>query len=173
MENIDQMKITSTSSKGNFKYEKNKEKIIELTFTSWMSNKATAIFKSEEIKFIPKNAWGKKYKISKNNEEIGSIVFDWKDIISISFKVQNQAEYSFKMMKKGFWKSRFELTDLKKNILITLQPKMNWKKMSNDYIINCESSITKELYFDELILYCGFSASLLHKMMSASSVSVG
>ena len=51
------MKIVSTSSRGNFIYERNEKKILELVHPKWFSKKALVKHDNKKIKIEPKNFW--------------------------------------------------------------------------------------------------------------------
>ena len=70
------VKIISTSSRGNFIYERNENKIIELVYPKWFSKKAITKYDNTNIKIEPKNYWGKTYLILKEGLEKGSIDLD-------------------------------------------------------------------------------------------------
>ena len=97
------MKIVSTSSRGNFIYERNEKKILELVHPKWFSKKAIVKYDNKKIKIEPKNFWGSKYIILKEEVEKGSIDVDWKNNITITFIDQSGTTQVFKMEKKGFF----------------------------------------------------------------------
>ena len=122
------MKIISTSSRGNFIYERDEKKILELVHPKWFSKRAIAKYNNKNIKIEPKNYWGSKYLILKEGIEKGSIDVDWKNNITITFKDQNEVAQIFKLTNKGFWKQQFEFYNLKGEIVILLNPLKTWKK---------------------------------------------
>lgn len=163
------MKIISSSSKGNFIYEKNNCKVLELIFSGWFSNKANTNYKNKEIKIEPNNFWKNKFKISEDENEKGAINFSFKNNITIQFIDESSKNQIFEMKCKGFWKSRYEIQDQNQNLMITIHPKMNWKKLKQNYeIVDHSNSIAKS-YFDELIIYCGFSIVIYSRIISSVS----
>tara|TARA_B100001057_G_C22628835_1_gene863562 strand:- start:57 stop:557 length:501 start_codon:yes stop_codon:yes gene_type:complete len=163
------MKIISSSPKGNFIYEKNNSKVLELIFSGWFSNNAKTNYKNREIKIETKNFWKNKFKISEDDNEKGAINFNFKNNISIQFTDESSKDQTFEMKCKGFWKSRYEIKDQNQNLIITIHPKMNWKKLKQNYEIVDYSNSIAESYFDELIIYCGFSIIIYSRIMSSVS----
>ena len=70
------MKIISTSSRGNFIYERDENKILELVHPKWFSKKAITKYDNTNIKIEPKNYWGQTYLILKEGVEKGSVDVD-------------------------------------------------------------------------------------------------
>jgi hypothetical protein len=163
------MKLITISSKGDFIYEKNNHKVLELKFKGWLSNKAQTKYNNKELKIYSKNSWGYKFKILEDEIEKGSINFNWKNDILICFKDHNKKELIFNMKSKGFWKSRYEIVDQNKNLIITIFPKMNWKKLKQNYKILEHSNNFDKNYLDELIIFCGFSVIIYNRKMASIS----
>lgn len=164
------MKIISTSSRGNFIYERDEKKILELVHPKWFSKKAIAKYNNKNIKIEPKNYWGSKYLIVKEGIEKGSIDVDWKNNITITFIDQNEVAQIFKLTNKGFWKQRFEFSNLKGEIVIVLTPLNTWKKWTNDLAIESSLNYSNQKYFDELVMYCGFVVRLIQQYAGAGVV---
>lgn len=161
------MKIVSTSSRGNFIYEKNEKKILELVHPKWYSKKAFVEYDNKKIKIEPKNYWGSKYIILEEEDEKGSINIDWKNNITITFIDQNQTTQIFKMEEKGFWKQQFEFSNLEEELVVVLTPLSNWKNWRNDFAIESSPKYCDQKCFDELIIYCGFVVRLIQQYASA------
>lgn len=164
------MKIISTSSRGNFIYERDEKKILELVHPKWFSKKAIAKYNNKNIKIEPKNYWGSKYLILKEGIEKGSIDVDWKNNITITFIDQNEIVQIFKLTNKGFWKQRFEFSNLKGEIVIVLTPLNTWKKWTNDLAIESRLNYSNQKHFDELVIYCGFVVRLIQQYAGAGVV---
>ena len=164
------MKIISTSSRGNFIYERDEKKILELVHPKWFSKKAITKYKNKNIKIEPKNYWGSKYLILKEGIEKGSIDVDWKNNITITFIDQNEITQIFKMTKKGFWKKQFEFSNLEGEIVIVLTPLSTWKKWTNDLAIESRLNYSNQKHFDELVIYCGFVVRLIQQYAGAGVV---
>ena len=164
------MKIISTSSRGNLIYERDEKKILELVHPKWFSKKAIAKYNNKNIKIEPKNYWGSKYLILKEGIEKGSIDVDWKNNITITFKDQNEVAQIFKLTNKGFWKQRFEFSNLKGVFVIVLNPLNTWKKWTNDLAIESSLNYSNQKYFDELVMYCGFVVRLIQQYAGAGVV---
>ena len=164
------MKVISTSSLGNFIYEKNEKKILELVHPKWFSKKAIFKYDNTDIKIEPKNYWGTRYIILKEGSEKGNIVIDWKNNITITFIDKNKITQIFKMTKKGFWKQRFEFSDSEGKIVIVLVPLMTWKSWTNDLAIESSPIYADKEYFDELVIYCGFTVRLIQQRAASSAV---
>lgn len=164
------MKIISTSSRGNFIYERDEKKILELVHPKWFSKKAITKYNNKNIKIEPKNYWGSKYLILKEGIEKGSIDVDWKNNITITFIDQNEVAQIFKLTNKGFWKQRFEFSNLKGEIVIVLTPLNTWKKWTNDLAIESSLNYSNQKYFDELVIYCGFVVRLIQQYAGAGVV---
>jgi len=161
------LKIVSTSSRGNFIYEKNEKKILELFHPKWFSKKAFVKYDKKKIKIEPKNYWGSKYIILEEGVEKGSIDIDWKNNITITFIDQNQTTQIFKMEEKGFWKQQFEFSNLEEELVVVLTPLSNWKNWRNDFAIESSPKYSDQKCFDELIIYCGFVVRLIQQYASA------
>ena len=164
------MKIISTSSRGNFIYERDEKKILELVHPKWFSKKAIIKYNNKNIKIEPKNYWGSKYLILKEGVENGSIDVDWKNNITITFIDQNEITQMFKLANKGFWKQQFEFSNLKGEIVIVLTPLKTWKKWTNDLAIESSLNYSNQKYFDELVIYCGFVVRLIQQYAGAGVV---
>jgi hypothetical protein len=164
------VKIISTSSRGNFIYERNEKKILELVHPKWFSKKAIAKYDNTEIKIEPKNCWGSRYLILKEGIEKGSIKVDWKSNISITFIDQNEIIQNFKMTKRGFWKEQFEFSNEDREIAVVLTPLRAWKNWTNDLAIESSQKYTDEKYFDELVIYCGFAVRLIQQYATSGAV---
>lgn len=164
------VKIISTSSRGNFIYERNENKIIEFVYPKWFSKKAITKYDNTNIKIEPKNYWGKTYLILKEGLEKGSIDLDWKNNITITFMDQNEITRTYKMTKKGFWKQQFEFSNLKREIEIVLIPLSNWKKWTNDLAVESPYNCADQKHFDELVIYCGFVVRLIQQYAGAGVV---
>ena len=164
------MKIISTSSRGNFIYERDEKKILELVHPKWFSKKAITKYNNKNIKIEPKNYWESKYLILKEGIEKGSIDVDWKNNITITFIDQNEVAHIFKLTNKGFWKQRFEFSNLKGEIVIVLTPLNTWKKWTNDLAIESSLNYSNQKYFDELVIYCGFVVRLIQQYAGAGVV---
>ena len=164
------MKIISTSSLGNFIYEKNEKKILELVHPKWFSKKAIIKYNNKVIKIEPENYWRTRYIILKKGGEKGSIDVDWKNNITITFIDQDEITQTFKMTKKGFWKQRFELSNIEGEIVIVLIPLSTWKNWRNDLAIESSPKYSNQKYFDELIIYCGFVVRLIQQYAGAGDM---
>ena len=164
------MKIISTSSRGNFIYERDEKKILELVHPKWFSKKAITKYNNKNIKIEPKNYWGSKYLILKEGAEKGSIDVDWKNNITITFIDQNEVAHIFKLTNKGFWKQQFEFSNLKGEIVIVLTPLNTWKKWTNGLAIESSLNYSNQKYFDELVIYCGFVVRLIQQYAGAGVV---
>jgi hypothetical protein len=164
------MKIISTSSRGNFIYERNEKKILELVHPKWFSKKAIAKYDNKDVKIEPKNYWGSKYLILKEGVEKGNIDVDWKNNITITFIDQNEITQTFKMEKKGFWKQQFEFSNQKGRVVVVLNPLSTWKNWRNDFAVESIPKYSDEEYFDELIIYCGFVVRLIQQYAGAGVV---
>ena len=164
------MKIISTSSRGNFIYERDEKKILELVHPKWFSKKAITKYNNKNIKIEPKNYWGSKYLILKEGIEKGSIEVDWKNNITITFIDQKEITQMFKLANKGFWKQQFEFYNLKGEIVMVLTSLNTWKKLTNDLAIESNLNYSNQNYFDELVIYCGFVVRLSQQYAGAGVV---
>ena len=161
------MKIISTSSRGNFIYERDEKKILELVRPKWFSKKAIAKYNNKNIKIEPKNYWGSKFLIVKDGIEKGSIDVDWKNNITITFIDQNEIAQIFKLTNKGFWKQQFEFSNQEGEIVMVLTSLNTWKKWTNDLAIESNLNYSNQNYFDELVIYCGFVVRLIQQYARA------
>ena len=161
------MKIVSTSSRGNFIYERNEKKILELVHPKWFSKKALVKHDNKKIKIEPKNFWGSKYIILQEEIEKGSIDVDWKNNITITFIDQIETTQVFKMESKGFWKQQFEFSNIEGEVMVVLTPLSNWKNWRNDFAIESSPRYSDQKYFDELVIYCGIVVRLVQQYASA------
>ena len=164
------MKIISTSSRGNFIYERNENKIIELVYPKLFSKKAITKYDNTNIKIEPKNYWGKTYLILKEGLEKGSIDLDWKNNITITFMGQNEITRTFKMTKKGFLKQQFEFSNLKGEAVVVLIPLSGWKKWTNDLAVESTYNCADQKHFDELVIYCGFVVRLMQQYAALGAI---
>ena len=74
------------------------------------------------------------------------------------------------MTKKGFWKQRFELSNIEGEIVIVLIPLSTWKNWRNDLAIESSPKYSNQKYFDELIIYCGFVVRLIQQYAGAGVI---
>jgi len=163
------MKINSTSGKGNFLIEKDNAKILELNYSNWFSSRAKTEYNGNKIEIKPKNIWCSKFDIFKNNQDEGDIIFNWKGNIIIRILNEKNRELSFLLKAKGFWKQYFELTNENGELIFTLKPSINWKKLNYNYEIKNRSNIYENNLETELVIYSGFGANLYMTMMSAGA----
>ena len=161
------MKIISTSSRGNFIYERDEKKILELIHPKWYSKKAIVKYNDRDIKIEPKNYWGSKYLILKGGGKKGSIDVDWKNNITITFVDQNEITQIFKVVKKGFWKQQVEFSNIKEEVVVVLRPLSSWKNWRNDFAVESSPKYSDQKYFNELIIYCGFVVRLIQQYARA------
>ena len=164
------VKIISTSSRGNFIYERNENKILELVHPKWFSKKAITKYDNTNIKIEPKNYWGKRYLILKEGIKKGSIDIDWKSSITIAFIDQHEIAHTFKMTKRGFWKEQFEFSNEDGEIAIVLVPLRTWKAWTNDLAIESPTKYADHKYFDELVIYCGFTVRLVQQYAASGAI---
>ena len=164
------MKIVSTSYRGNFIYERDEKKILELVHPKWFSKKAIAKYNNKDIKIEPKNYWGSKYLILKEGVEKGSIDVDWKNNIAITFIDQNEITQVFKMQNKGFWKQKFEFSNLDGAVVVVFNPLSTWRNWRNDFAIESSPKYSDQKYFDELVIYCGFVVRLIQQYAGAGVI---
>ena len=161
------MKIISTSSRGNFIYERDEKKILDLIHPKWYSKKAIVRYNDRDIKIEPKNYWGSKYLILKGGGKKGSIDVDWKNNITITFVDQNEITQIFKVVKKGFWKQQVEFSNIKEEVVVVLRPLSSWKNWRNDFAVESSPKYSDQKYFNELIIYCGFVVRLIQQYARA------
>ena len=164
------MKIISSSSRGNFIYERDEKKILELIHPKWYSKKAIVKYNDRDIKIEPKNYWGSKYLILKGGGKKGSIDVDWKNNITITFVDQNEITQIFKVVKKGFWKQQVEFSNIKEEVVVVLKPLSTWKSWRNDFAVESSPKYSDQKYFNELIIYCGFVVRLIQQYARAGVV---
>ena len=164
------MKIISSSSRGNFIYERDEKKILELIHPKWYSKKAIVKYNDRDIKIEPKNYWGSKYLILKGGGKKGSIDVDWKNNITITFVDQNEITQIFKVVKKGFWKQQVEFSNIKEEVVVVLRPLSSWKNWRNDFAVESSPKYSDQKYFNELIIYCGFVVRLIQQYARAGVV---
>jgi hypothetical protein len=164
------VKIISTSSRGNFIYERNESTVLELIHPKWFSKKAVTKYDNTNIKIEPKNYWGKRYLILKEGVEKGSIDVDWKSNITIAFIDQHEIAHTFKMTKRGFWKEQFEFSNEDGEIAIVLVPLRTWKAWTNDLAIESPTKYADHKYFDELVLYCVYVVRLVQQYAALGAV---
>ena len=164
------MKIVSTSYRGNFIYKRDEKKILELVHPKWFSKKAIAKYNNKDIKIEPKNYWGSKYLILKEGIEKGSINVDWKNNIAITFIDQNEITQVFKIQKKGFWKQKFEFSNLDGAVVVVFNPLSTWRNWKNDFAVESSHKYSDQKYFDELIIYCGFVVRLIQQYAGAGVI---
>lgn len=151
------MKIKSTSVTGNFEILNIlDDRLVELQYSNWFSSNSKARFNSTDIEIKPKNKWGDKFDIFKNGAIMGSIVFN--NNREILIYLENTKQYLLKAI--GTWDLGFALTDENGVGIISLKPKMDWKKFSYNYgvTIDCEATETAEII--ELLIFAGFGANL-------------
>ena len=164
MDNI--LKIEPVSLRGNFIITNNSEKVLELKYKKWYSKKAESIYHGHKINISPTSLWNNKFMISKNNENIGNIKYNWKGHISIELVSTAKRKKTYLLKSKGFWKRYFELIDESENIVLTLHPKHSMKGYSYTPKVLNDSISEKEVI--EILIYLGFGANLYMSMLSSS-----
>jgi hypothetical protein len=156
-----QMEIQSTSARGNFEIKDNNgETLLELTYANWFAGKAETSFESIDIQIKPKNIWQSQFDILKNGIEKGDIVFNWKENIIITLKIDNKSENKYLLKAISPWKMGFELLDEKERKILSLKQNINWKKISYNYEIELADNQKVKQEIVELLIYSGFGANL-------------
>ncbi len=74
------------------------------------------------------------------------------------------------MTKRGFWKEQFEFSNEDGEIVIVLVPLSTWKNWTNDLAIENSPVYTDKKYFDELVIYCGFTVRLIQQYAASGSI---
>lgn len=163
------MKVTSTSGKGNFKLEKNNTTVLELKYKNWFASSAITQFNNTQIEIKPKNIWGSKFDIYKNEVDKGDIIFNWKGNVIIRLNDSADNEQSWLLKSKGILKQTFQLSNEKDELLVVFKPSMNWSKLNFNYEIDLldDNIMDKELI--ELILYSCYGINLYFTMVAGGS----
>ncbi|PHN08271.1 aminotransferase [Flavilitoribacter nigricans] len=161
------MKIQASSVRGNFKVVNGNWEILELKYEKWFSTKASARYRSQDIRIQAKDFWGSKYMILKNKKEIGEISFNWKGHVVIKLTDTDGVDHEYVMKGKGMWKLRFEIFDENEDLVLSMFSINKWNKLNLDYRIE---KTEHEPPFDEheFLLYCGYAANLYVARMGAS-----
>ncbi|PWJ39980.1 hypothetical protein [Sediminitomix flava] len=160
------MNIESTSSNGSFTFYNNGVSISSLQFIKWYSKEAEIKYLDSTIKIMQDGFWGTKYKIEKDEQNVGKITMNWKSDFLLEFNTSEKS-LNYTLKCKGFAKTRFELHDDKGNIIIILHSNMNWKKFNYNYEVEV-NTITDDYDINELISYCGYAANLYLAMMAGA-----
>lgn len=72
-------------------------------------------------------------KITRNGIDVGKIKSGWG---SIRITMENESRIKiFVVSRKGIWKTRFVLSDERKNVLAMFVPRFRWKTMHYDFMI--------------------------------------
>ncbi len=162
------MKITS--KKRNLIIEGNGNKIIEIQYKNWLSNKIETEFNEQTIEIKPKSIWRSELEIFKNNEKTGNITFKWNGNALIRVFHDKSKEIVFSLKAKGFIKSYFELKNEERELIFGIKPYFKWKKMNYDFEIENIQNLYNKNTMIELVIY---SAIVCRRYMRNMAGAVG
>ncbi len=145
------MKIIS--KKRNLIIENNDNKIIEIKYKNWISNKVKTEFNGQTIEIKPKSIWRSELEILKNNKKIGNITFSWNSNAKIRVLNDKGEKDVFSFKSKGFIKPYFELRNDARELIFCVKLSFKWKKMNYDFEVQNIQNIYNENTILELLIY--------------------
>ncbi len=162
-----QMKIISTSGKRDFVLEKDNQRIFDVNYQNWFSNKAKSKLYGDDIEIKPRNIWASRFDIVKNKQNSGAITINWMGNTSIRTASEECKENTFSFKVKGIFERRFELSDADNKLILVIKPSMAWKKLNYNYDIEIKSAKYQEKLISGLLIYCGYCANHYMTMLAA------
>ncbi|PID26340.1 MAG: aminotransferase [Candidatus Cloacimonadota bacterium] len=144
------MKITS--KKRNLVIENNGNKIVEIQYRNWISNKVKTKLNGQTIEIKNKTIWRSELEIFKNSKKIGDITFKWNGNAIIKI-LNDKEEAIFSLKAKGFMKPYFELRNEESELVFVLKSSFKWRKMNYDFEVESIQNIYDENRILELLIY--------------------
>jgi len=159
------MTLLLISRNGDFRLQREGLNLLELTCRNWFSGEVSTEIGGNQIHIKRRSVWYSSFDIYKNDENKGNVAYKWNGNVSIRLRDDFGEEKSWRLKQKRFWGYRLELTDDNNNVILAINPKMNWAKLNYDYEIEVLDPNIDENQLLELITYSGFGARLYMKMI--------
>lgn len=164
--------LVKSKSKEKTLLDQNNKVITTLKYESTMSSKAHFFYKNDSYLIAPNNAWQTSMYLHKNNQEIGTLEYNWKGVIIIKIKNENGLTKHFILKSANMFASKFNLSDFLTNHLWTIEPKWKWKGFLYEYYFEKEKGFDEEENQVDIVLLFAmttYGIDLILKMMNAAS----
>lgn len=162
------LKLISKGARGNLIVQNGEDSIVTLKYEDWYSRRASAALNKNQIEIRSLSAWNKTFEIWKDQETVGAITFNWNGYVLIEFKGHDTKAHRVTLKSKGFWKQRYEIRDENEKLLLSIKPKITWRKFKYDYFVDDVAETLDPLSLIELLIYCGYSINHYQMMMSSA-----
>ncbi|MEQ9303074.1 MAG: hypothetical protein RJQ14_04095 [Marinoscillum sp.] len=147
------------SNKSSYSFTCDHEIIGKMSFPKWYSSNATVDYRHEKLELTQKSVWNSTYDILKKGFSIGRIKMDWKGFVKISLRDFNKRVCEFTVKHRGVLKSRYEVLDENRRLILTLHQTGHWFKVHPDFRVevNRETSFRDQ---EHLCIYTLFAAKI-------------
>ncbi len=148
------MEANSTDKK-TFQLTENGQELGELIYENLFFSKAEIkLPNSERYELAPIGFFATRIAVTKNGNEIASLVMNWKGQIVITF--QNGQEFVIKL--NGLFSNKFIIENIDQEKLIQLEAKFNWREFHYNYNITYDIT-NNNIPMDNLLLLLGIYAT--------------
>jgi len=140
-----------------------------LEYKKWLSNRAEGDANMRELAIAPQNVFQSKFNIFVDGEDVGDLIFNWKNQMIIRILDYQRQERQYLLRARGFVGFRFSLEDDIKNIILELKPKINWGKFRFDYRVYLLETQYLQAPVETMLAICAFAANLYEKRRQSSA----
>ncbi len=160
-------KVKGTHNRHFELFDENGNSLGKLDYRNFISANADITLSNGDIYHVAhKGMFGTTIEIEHNDNVIGTVTFNWKGQIIISFT--DTRNYVFK--GSGFWHHHYILLDEAGNELAIIHPDFEWSKLSHTYEIELHpehKDKVNDVFLPLILTYC---ANLAISMGSAGVV---
>ncbi|WP_167598203.1 aminotransferase [Leeuwenhoekiella sp. ZYFB001] len=163
------LKLSSSSSKGDFKVLDGAKELCEVVYKNWFSSTAITNLKKSVIEIKPKNIWTSKVDLFKNDRNVGDITFNLKGQMVIRYINPDRTEVNYILKNVSGLKLKFEVYNAEKQLQFKLICTSKCHQLSYNYEVEPEA-FDKQTDLEELLVYCGYAANLYISIISAAAL---
>ncbi len=145
------MKLIQKSGRRGFELVHEDQALLNVLYPKWHKSNCFFSLQDHQYEIEPANFWGTRYQVKKD----GQIIAEVKGSMGKYRITTNQPVGEYLLTRKGFWKTRYELEDTSKKILITYEPHNGWSAFHCDIVYGDHQ--LDGLSILELTVYAGFS----------------
>ena len=163
------LKLSSSSSKGDFKVLEGTRVICEVVYKNWFSSKATTNLNQAVLEIQPKNIWTSKVDLFKNDRNVGDITFNLKGQMVIRYINPDRTEVNYILKNTSGLKLKFEVFNAAKALQFKLACTSKWHQLRYHYDVEL-AAFDGQTELHELLVYCGNAANLYLSIISAAAL---
>lgn len=161
------MKLISSWATGDFKLIVDGQETAALKYANWLSGKAKAVVKGDEIEIKAKGIWSSTFEIYKNGISAGDITYNISGNMIIRIVRTDGKELKYSLKNSGIWKLSFEVYNEDEQLQFSLITSGKWNKLNYDYEVEM-ADFDSEIDIEELLIYCGYATNLYLAITSAT-----